>query len=207
MTKFASEFKTFVNRGNVVDMSVGVIVGSAFTAIVTAVSNSILMPLINWLLSLIFRTDTLNEIHTFLKTVYVVDESGLVTEEIDLAQSIYIDWGALIHAILNFFLIALVLFTIVKIINKFREEHKEFTKKINEKTLSRADRKELKAAGIKRRDKEAVKAYFDEKKRLAEEKQKAEAEKAEEAKRREREANPTTEDLLKLILAEMKAKD
>ena len=92
------------------------------------------------------------------------------------------------------------------IINKFREEHREFTKKMNEKTLSRADRKELKAAGIKRRDKEAVKAYFDEKKRLAEEKQKAEAEKAEEAKRREREANPTTEDLLKQILAELKNK-
>ena len=62
----------------------------------------------------------------------------------------------------------------------------------------------LEAAGIKPRDKAAVKAYFDEKKRLAEEKQKAEAAEAEEAKRREREANPTTEDLLKLILAEMK---
>ena len=128
----------------------------------------------------------------------------MIGQEIDLAQSIYIDWGSLINAILNFFLIAFVLFCIVKFINKLREEQKEY----RSGKLTREQKKELKAAGIKRRNKEAVAAYFAEKKRIADEKAAAEAaaaaaEAAEKA-RLEREANPTTEDLLKMILAEMK---
>ena len=50
MSKFFGEFKKFITRGNVVDMAVGVIVGSSFTAIVNALSNNILKPLINYLL-------------------------------------------------------------------------------------------------------------------------------------------------------------
>ncbi|MBQ9779472.1 MAG: large conductance mechanosensitive channel protein MscL [Clostridia bacterium] len=206
MKKFTNEFKTFVNRGNVVDMAVGVIVGTAFTAIVNAVTNNILTPLINWLISMIFDADSLSEIYTYLKTVYVVDEAGIVTEEIDLAQSIYINWGLFITAVLNFFLIAAVLFCIVKIINKLRKEHKEFAQKISDKTLDRAERKELKAAGVNIRDKKAVEAYYLEKQRLAAEKQAAEAAAAAEADRLARLANPTTEDLLKLILAELREK-
>jgi len=51
MKKFFAEFKKFITRGNVVDMAVGVIVGSSFTAIVNALSNNILKPIINWLLA------------------------------------------------------------------------------------------------------------------------------------------------------------
>lgn len=50
--KFFSDFKKFISRGNVVDMAIGVIVASAFTAIVTALTNGIIMPFINWLLAL-----------------------------------------------------------------------------------------------------------------------------------------------------------
>ena len=209
MKKFTSEFKKFVNRGNVVDMAVGVIVGSSFTAIVNGLSNFILKPIINWILAMIFKADSLSEIYTFLKTTYkdVVDESGaIVGQEIDLAQSIYIDWGAFINTVLNFFLIAFVLFLIVMIIHKFREDHREFKQKMAEKTLDKNERKELKAAGIKIRDKKAVEAYFAEKQRIADEKAAAEAIAAAEAAKRDREANPTTEDLLKLILAELKTK-
>ena len=53
MKKFFGEFKTFITRGNVLDMAVGVIVGSAFTAIVTALTKNILQPLINWIIYLI----------------------------------------------------------------------------------------------------------------------------------------------------------
>ncbi len=203
MSNYVGEFKKFINRGNVVDMSVGVIVGSAFTAIVTAMSNNILRPIVNFILATIFDADKLSEIYTYLKTVYadVLDEEGnVIAQEIDLAQSIYIDWGAFINAVINFFLIALVLFTIVKLINKVREEHKEFSEKLAERTLDRKERKELRANGINIRDKAAVKAYFDEKKRLADEAEaKAKAE-AEEKARLEREKNPTAEDLLKKIL-------
>ena len=52
MKKFFAEFKTFISRGNVMDMAVGMIIGSAFTAIVTALSNGILKPLINWIIAL-----------------------------------------------------------------------------------------------------------------------------------------------------------
>lgn len=51
---FFGEFKQFITRGNVMDMAVGVIVGGAFTAIITALSDHILKPVINWLLALIF---------------------------------------------------------------------------------------------------------------------------------------------------------
>ena len=194
MKKFFTEFKKFITRGNVVDMAVGVIVGSSFTAIVNGLSNFILKPLINWLLALIFGANSLSEIYTMLKPAYKLDETT-GEEIIDLANSIYMDWGSFINAIINFFLIALVLFTIVKIINKLREERKEFNDNLAKGKPTKEERKEMKALGIKLSDKEAVKAYYDEKARKAEEEKKA----AEEKARLEKLANPTTEELLKEI--------
>ena len=66
MKKIFEEFKKFIMRGNIVDMAVGVIVGSSFTAIVNALSNNILKPLINYLLTLIFGANSLSEVYTFL---------------------------------------------------------------------------------------------------------------------------------------------
>lgn len=136
-TGFFGEFKKFITRGNVLDMSVGVIVGGAFTSIVNGMSNFILKPIINYLLKLILGKDSLSEIFTFLdrqyKQVEVVDEAtGAVTimNEIDLANSIYIDWGAFINAVINFLLIAFVLFFIVKTINKISESHKRAQDKL-----------------------------------------------------------------------------
>jgi large conductance mechanosensitive channel len=213
MKNFFAEFKKFITRGNVVDMAVGVIVGSSFTAIVNAMSNNILKPIINWLLALIFKADSLSELYSFLKRVYkdVLDEAGdVIGQELDLAQSIYIDWGAFINAVLNFFLIAFVLFTIVKVVNKFRENQKELSEKIAEKTLNRKERRELRSAGVKIYDRAAVEAYFAEKKRIADEAAAEEAaraaKEAEEKAKADREANPTTEDLLKQILETLKNK-
>ena len=209
MKKILGEFKKFITRGNVVDMAVGVLVGSSFTAIVNGLSNFILKPIINWLLALVFGENSLSEVYTFLKKVElpaVYDDAGTLVSEatIDLANSIYIDWGSFINAVLNFLLIAIVLFIIVKLINKFREENKEFTEMIRGKRLTKEQKKELKENGIKITDKAAVEAYMAEKKRIEEAKAAEEAAKAAEEARREREANPTTEDLLKEILAEMK---
>ena len=207
MKKFFEEFKKFITRGNVVDMAVGVIVGGAFTAIVNGLSNNILKSLINYVLFLVLGKDSLNEIYTFLhkEMVDVLDETGAVIgTQVDLAQSIYIDWGAFINAIINFFLIAIVLFIIVKIFNKFREERKELSDKLDKGKLTKEQKKELRKAGIKCSDKAAVEAYFAEKARKAAEIAAAEAAAAEAAAKAEREANPTTEDLLKMILAELK---
>ena len=165
MKKFFTEFKIFITRGNVVDMAVGVIVGGAFTAIVNGVSNFVLKPITNWLLALVFSKDSLSELYTMLTPAYTTDEAG--NQVLDLANSIYLDWGSLINAIINFFLIALVLFTIVKIINKAREEHNEMAERVKENVPTKEERREMRALGIKLSDHEAVKAFLEEKDRLA----------------------------------------
>ena len=203
MKKFFAEFKKFITRGNVMDMAVGVIIGGAFTAIVNGLSNYILKPIINWILAMIFGASSLSEVYTMLKVAYVVDEAGNTTSEIDLANSIYINWGEFINAIINFLLIALVLFIIVRFFNKLRADGESRRK--NKPT--KEEKKEMKALGIKRSDKKAVAAYYEDKARAAAEAKAAEEAAAKEKARLEREANPTTEDLLKLILAEMQKKE
>ncbi len=210
MKKFFGEFKKFITRGNVLDMSVGVIVGGAFTAIVNGLSNFVLKPIINWLLALILGKGSLDSIVTFLgEPAKKVGADG-VTMEIDLANSFYIDWGAFINAIINFLLIAIVLFSIVRIINRMKEGNGKFKDNLGKLYLNRAERKELKTAGIKLRDREAIKAYYAEKeKKEAEEKAAAEAEAkriADEKAKADRLANPTTEDLLKQIKELLQAK-
>lgn len=199
MKKFFGEFKKFITRGNVLDMAVGVIVGGAFTGIVNGLSNYILKPIINWLLALVLGTNGLEGAITMLSAGYTTDAiTG--KQVVDLATSIYIDWGAFISSIINFLLIAFTLFTIVKIMNNLKENNGKFADAIKKNTLNKAERKELKKAGVNIRDRQAVKAYF-------EEKEKAEALAAEQAKKAEEEqarldrlANPTTEDLLKKIV-------
>ena len=198
MKKIAAEFKKFIMRGNIVDMAVGVIVGSSFTAIVNALSNNILKPLINYLLALIFGANSLSEVYTFLGEP-VRDELGAII----LEESIYIDWGAFINAVINFFLVALVLFSIVKIVNTIRDGKKKLVEGFLDDVPTKEDRKEMKKRNIKMTDAN-VKAFLAEKKlRLEEEAAKAKAE-AEEQARLDRLANPTTEDLLKDILAELR---
>lgn len=192
MKKFFGEFKKFITRGNVLDMAVGVIVGGAFTGIVNGLSNFILKPIINWILALILGEKGLSGAITFLSKV---EKDGVV----DLANSIYIDWGAFISAIINFFIIAFVLFTIVKTMNKIKEGNEKLNAEIKKGKLTKEQKKELKLAGVNRKDKQAVKEYFD---RQAQVKAEAEAEAkriADEKALADRLANPTTEDLLKQI--------
>ena len=151
---FFEEFKKFITRGNVLDMAVGVIVGGAFTAIVNGLSNFILKPLINWLIAAILGKDGLSGAITPLSMAFkdVVDANGVVIgQEYDLANSIYIDWGSFISAVINFFIIAFVLFVIVKTINGLNEarekaidgidldERKEVARIMKEQKLSRKD--------------------------------------------------------------------
>ena len=210
MKNFFAEFKKFITRGNVMDMAVGVIVGGAFTAIVNGLSNFILKPLINYLLAMILGKDTLAGIHTMLLPAYAVDEAGqTVLDEfgnkvIDLANSIYIDWGSFLNAIINFFLIAFVLFCIVRVFNRERDNQQEAAEAAQSRKAKKADRKVLKAEGVNVRDKAAVAAWYAARAEKAAAEAAAAAAAAEEQARLDRLANPTTEDLLKAILAEMK---
>lgn len=172
MKKFIAEFRKFIARGNVVDMAVGVIIGSAFSAIVTALTNKIIMPFINLLLS-IGGENGLEKAYTFLKIVK--DANG----EIDLTKSIYIDWGAFITAIINFFLIALVLFIIMKAFTKADEMVKGAIKDGLDKDLQKERKEVRKQAKLEKRPfKDVWKEHEAEKARiLAEKKAQEEANK------------------------------
>ena len=191
--QFFSDFKKFISRGNVVDMAVGVIVASAFTAIVTALTNKIIMPCINWLLSL--GGAGLESAYTFLKVVK--DANGVI----DLTKSIYIDWGAFITAIINFFIIAFTLFIILKVAMKSSEMFKKTVKDIEKASPTKEEKKELKARGYDKKDRIAYKAGL-----LALRKEKEEAKKAEEARLEAEKAKVETDaDVLRDIRDLLKA--
>ena len=160
--KFFGEFKKFITRGNVLDMAVGVIVGGAFTGIVNGLSNYILKPIINWLLALILGKDGLTGVITMLSPAYSLAEDGSIlldetgAKVVDLTKSIYIDWGSFISAIINFLLIAFVLFAIVKTMNNIATAREKAIGELsgNDKKETRKIRKELKVS-----KKEAVKIY------------------------------------------------
>ena len=103
------EFKKFIMRGNVVDLAVGVIIGGAFGKIVTSLVNDLIMPVIGWILG---GTD-------FSKYQYVI------TEAVGDVPANVIKYGSFIQAIIHFLLIALVVFTIVKLINRSRRKKEE----------------------------------------------------------------------------------
>ena len=183
--EFWQEFKKFISRGNVVDMAIGVIVASAFTQIVTALTNKIIMPCINWLLSL-GGTNGLESAYTFLKRTYATDGS------IDLEKSIFIDWGAFITAIINFFLIAFILFTLLKIYNNFVKVTKEFNEKVAK--FSKKEIKKLKKQGLTNEEIEGLQKATQDLQNRAEVKSAASVE-----------TKPTTEQLLQEILVEIKS--
>ena len=194
MKKFFKDFKAFISRGNVLDLAVGVIIGGAFTAIVTAVTNKILMPVINWILALIVGGDGLEAVYTFLKKTYVENDPA---KGVDLANSIYIDWGAFIIAIIDFILIALVLFLIIRAIMKAQN----VAQKGKESRPTKEEKAELKAAGVNMKSRKEVKVKTAELRAEKKAKAEAEAKALEEANKK-----PTTEELLADILAELKKK-
>lgn len=100
MKKFFNEFKEFAMRGNVLDMAVGVVIGSAFTAIVTSLVNDVFTPLIAALTS----------------NVNFADLSITLKQSGDTA--ITLNYGAFIQAIINFVIVAFVVFLVVKGMNK-----------------------------------------------------------------------------------------
>lgn len=103
---FFAEFKEFISRGNVMDLAVGMIVGSAFTAIVNSLVNHIVMPIIGTIIGGI-NFDNLKIVIT------PADEAAGIAEAA-------ICYGSFIQAIVNFLIIAFVIFVVVRSMNKFR---------------------------------------------------------------------------------------
>ena len=108
---FFKEFKEFIARGNVLDMAVGIIIGGAFTASITALVNGILTPLLQMIG---VGSDGFGVLQVVLREAKV-DASGAV-----IAEAVVLDFGVVISAIITFLLTALVLFIIVRSVNKAR---------------------------------------------------------------------------------------
>ncbi|MBP3892061.1 MAG: large-conductance mechanosensitive channel protein MscL [Solobacterium sp.] len=109
MKKFVEEFKEFALKGNAMDLAVGMMIGAAFGKIVSSLVNDILMPLI----AAIFRIKDFTAMKTLL-----VDNGA---EELN----VYLNYGTFIQTIIDFFIIALCIFFIVKAINKLRKPKEE----------------------------------------------------------------------------------
>ena len=107
--KFFGEFKKFIARGNVIDLAVGVIIGAAFTAITNSVVNDIIMPVIG----LITGGMDFAEMRIILKPAT------------ETAAEVAIRYGALINAVINFLLVSLVLFFVVKGFNALKEKSRK----------------------------------------------------------------------------------
>ena len=118
MKKFLEEFKAFVMRGNVMDMAVGVIVGGAFGAITTALVSNVVTPL----LAALFNSPNPDALNITLRAA----------DEAAGTEAIVLGLGTFLGAIINFLVIALVLFSVIKAMNKAKELAEKALKKQKE---------------------------------------------------------------------------
>ena len=110
MKKILKEFKDFIARGNVVDMAIGVIIAGAFGKITTSLVNDVFMPFIGW----IFGTRDMTALN-------VVVREAVMDGETVVQEAITIGFGTLVATVIDFLLVAMVVFAIVKAMNKAKE--------------------------------------------------------------------------------------
>ena len=134
MKKFFEEFKTFITKGNVMDMAIGVIIGGAFGAITSSLVSNVITPL----LAFIFGAPNTDALNITLRAAEV-DASGEVVKE-----ALVLGLGTFVGAILNFLIIALVLFSVIKAINKARDLAEKAKKKEEEEAAAAAEPEEPK---------------------------------------------------------------
>lgn len=106
------EFKDFINKGNIVDLATGIIVGSSFTKIVNSLVNDVIMPFISSLIKI-----DITSVRAILKEE-VLDETGEVIE-----AGIYLNYGTFIQNIINFLIIAFAIFFAIRIATKIRNTY------------------------------------------------------------------------------------
>lgn len=167
--KFFSDFKAFITRGNIIDMAVGVIIGGAFSAIINALVNAVLMPLITTAIpgGLEGFVTVLNHNAALPteKTVNTVSYWG-ITYDKDVVN--VMNWGTLINAIINFIIIGFILFIILRVVMNAKANMEHSKELAN--AFTKEERKAMRAEG----------KSFKEINKLAEEK--IAAEKAEKAR-------------------------
>lgn len=125
---FFTEFKEFISKGNIFDMAVGVIIGNSFKAIITALTDQILMPAITYLLG----NKSVSDFKTVLKPAALDPATGEVTAE----SAIY--WGSFIQAVVDFLIVALVLFIMIKAAMMVNRKRLELAEKLLKKKAEEA---------------------------------------------------------------------
>lgn len=116
MKKFLNEFKTFIMRGNVMDMAVGVIIGGAFQKIITSLVNDVIMPIIT------LFTGGIDFTNWFIS----LDGNKYATlADAEAAGAALVKYGSFITEVLTFLIMAFVIFTMVKTMNKLATIHKK----------------------------------------------------------------------------------
>lgn len=109
------DFRAFIARGNVVDLAIGVIIGTAFGKIVTSVVNDLVMPPIGWLLGQV----NFNELYIRLNN-HDVEYATLADAQ--AAGTVTINYGAFLSTILDFLIIAFVIFIVIRQFNKLKKK-------------------------------------------------------------------------------------
>jgi len=116
MKKFISEFKTFALRGNVFDLAIGVIVGGAFGKIVSSLVADIIMPPIGYLLGGIRFTDI----------VWELKPEGFDAQGV-IQPAVVVQIGSFLQSLIDFAIVALVIFIAVKAVNRFKRQEPVLT--------------------------------------------------------------------------------
>ncbi|PIV34915.1 MAG: large conductance mechanosensitive channel protein MscL [Lysobacterales bacterium CG02_land_8_20_14_3_00_62_12] len=104
------EFKAFAMRGNVMDMAVGVVIGAAFGKIVSALVDQIIMPLVGWMTSG----------QNFAELAFVAGQKP--GPDGTLVPAVAIGYGAFVQSILDFMIVAFVIFLVIKLMNRLKKQ-------------------------------------------------------------------------------------
>lgn len=138
MKKFLKEFGTFMGKGNVIDLAVGIMIGTSFQKIVSSLVNNVFMPIISWVVS------------TDLTAWYITLQAGVPVSELELGLEnppsgwetapIRLSYGLLVQSVIDFLLIALLLFFVVKAVAYSEKVRLNVEKSIKEKMTLKIDK-------------------------------------------------------------------
>lgn len=125
MRKFFNDFKTFITKGNVLDLAVGMIIGAAFNAIVKSLVNDVLMPVIG----LAYNGDVSSQYWVIRGSVTTDAAGNMILSD----NAVLMYWGRFLQNIIDFLIIGFTLFIIVRLVVKFQKLRTEKTKELLKK--------------------------------------------------------------------------
>ena len=142
---FIEEFKKFISQGSVMDLAVGMVIGAAFTSIVTSLVNDIIMPLVGLLIGGVNFSGLSITVHNFFGS----------------SDATVIRYGAFLQAVVNFLIVAFSLFVVVKAMNKMRDRAKAIAEKNEKKEAAEEKKEDKKEESLERQQLKLLKEIRD----------------------------------------------